>query len=479
MIHTPSIHKDVLMEKERGKEADSLDRRRIIAITLGFFVLVLALEQVEDKTGISSVLSRLSQDVFYRVVGSDKTADYFYSRNAQDKVTAVVINDTDDLPVLNATWPVSYAIHADVLQTIAEKKPMAIYVDILFADAREDSSVHFLSKVICEIVDSGIPVYLASADPFAKGMGVREELRKCASIVSAKTPVNMDDGVLRSYDLSLHDAGKVIPSAALALYAEYKQGDGQASFSADQFEESMQIFWGKQTAPLNRKWMTCNDPSMWASFFGSYDDSRSSCPYTPTLAVRHLLGEGKVVDEDIRYTLEGKLVIYGASITGAGDVVRTPAHYDLPGLYGHAMALDNLLTFDAKYKREASFWLDVFVQLALLGVYGLLWLSNSGKARTEWSRSNFPRDKLTDLLKWPQSFKSLKESDRTKAFKVICRLLALPIFIVISVLVMFYCLNFAPQSWLKFLMVVVTAAGLKGLIERMDRVQKFLGFCKK
>ena len=54
---------------------------------------------------------------------------------------------------------------------------------------------------------------------------------------------------------------------------------------------------------------------------------------------------GRAGASDVEYAVTGKYVVYGAQLSGMGDVVKTPFLGDrvLGGLYVHATALDNLL----------------------------------------------------------------------------------------------------------------------------------------
>jgi hypothetical protein len=55
---------------------------------------------------------------------------------------------------------------------------------------------------------------------------------------------------------------------------------------------------------------------------------------------------------DLEGLIRDRAVFYGASLLGTQDVVHPPAHGPLAGVYAHAMAFDNLLTFGRHYKRE-------------------------------------------------------------------------------------------------------------------------------
>ena len=353
--------------------------------------------------------------------------------------------------------------------------PRSIYVDILFADERACDSIRGLSQAICDISKDGIPVYLASASPFKQGKGVRDDLQKCATILTAQMPQEMADGVLRTYDLTNVSSGKTVNSPALALYYDYKKAEGTPALRVGDFEEQMQLYWGRQTAPLNNKWMNCNSPSLFSVLFGDFKESRANCPYTPTLSVRHLLGEGKSNDEDIQKSLEGKLVIYGASITGAGDIIRSPTHYELPGLYGHAMALDNLLTFNEGYKRDVnSLWADVLVQFGLLCIYAWLWLSRSGCELSAWVEERYSKAHGSGLPRIVMNRVAVICPFEWKSAKVMLRLLTIPALVFAYVFAAFFWLDYAPQNWVKFLIFSISLSGLKEWIEQIESFSDLL-----
>ncbi len=106
------------------------------------------------------------------------------------------------------------------------------------------------------------------------------------------------------------------------------------------------------------------------------DSLRLPCPYTPSVSAMSLLvGSGKLelgerllagapqphAPNDRRpagvpLSLSGRVVLYGFDLAGSSDVIRPPTHLMLPGVFLHAMALDNLLTWGEHYKAPAI-WL--------------------------------------------------------------------------------------------------------------------------
>ncbi len=92
--------------------------------------------------------------------------------------------------------------------------------------------------------------------------------------------------------------------------------------------------------------------------------------------------------------LRDRLVLVGANITSTGDLVESPVHGQLPGVYLHAMALDNLINAGMDYDHEpANFpglpfnWLDLLELglLALIAVLKALHARRLAGQRT-WSR---------------------------------------------------------------------------------------------
>src|SRR5207245_3012880 len=70
---------------------------------------------------------------------------------------------------------------------------------------------------------------------------------------------------------------------------------------------------------------------------------------TQTITVAHLLGSSG--DADVARVLKNGAVFYGAAFNLTGDRVVSPVFEEMPGVYLHAMAYDNLVTFRNEYKR--------------------------------------------------------------------------------------------------------------------------------
>jgi hypothetical protein len=281
-------------------------------------------------------------------------------------------------------------------------------VDFVFLDERPDDSVETLATEISAYDQAGesgtgIPLY------FATRLGeIRPGLKGIAPLVSAAIPVE-PDGIIRQYWLCARDAGakgeelggsdrasEASPCGAMALHATSQSigltaafrmyGDAgglPATFPATQ-NSVMELVWSNRLNPLNDKWMVrsagthspstnkivslCNRNDelkdwdetskfvqfwkiitwFWKALWHS-EVFVQHCPYTSTVPASALIGDPN--DPDIKNALENKFVFYGSNIVAAADLVAAPTHPEIPGVYVHAMALDNLITFEGNYRR--------------------------------------------------------------------------------------------------------------------------------
>jgi len=74
------------------------------------------------------------------------------------------------------------------------------------------------------------------------------------------------------------------------------------------------------------------------------------CPYTAEIPVVSLL-EGSD-DPDLVALATNRVIFYGGALQGAQDETYTPVNGLLPSVFVHAMALDNLITYQGKPKQN-------------------------------------------------------------------------------------------------------------------------------
>lgn len=305
--------------------------------------------------GISLHLTPWSQAIVNAIV------KYTYDATGQEK-TLVVLFREENLATLKESFPISYARHAEVLEALAVYEPASVFVDFAFIDKRPGQNVAPLSDAICALQASGVAVYLA-ASPLsgnAGGDGLRDGLdRSCFTPVDVQMDTEIGaSGVLtyracKNIAASCEAAGLLwTPAFAMAApQVGLARADGQ----------QMEIIWGNRVSALNESWMDCTSDGTLVHLRQMLKEnplaSKRKCPHTNTISVVHLLGPFDQTLKD--QVVKGNTVFYGGSFEMAGDRVISPVFDDLPGVYLHAMAYDNLLTFRKDYKRAEQHGLSL------------------------------------------------------------------------------------------------------------------------
>jgi CHASE2 domain-containing sensor protein len=271
---------------------------------------------------------------------------YTYQPIGQEDTTVVLFLE-QNLRDLNESYPVSYARHAEVLEALSIHPPRAIFIDFVFLDKRSEQATQ-LRDAICGLHKAGTMVYVAVLDRVPHPLDPAS-LHVCAVQVSAQMGgTDGASGVLRYANGVSLSGGEFLPTAAFEMASAYLGVDPRNA-------QEMELIWGNRVADLNRKWMKGCDRrgSWWAHLGGLRDKSLKGvkllCPYTRTITVGQVLGSSD--DPDVVAALKGRTVFYGAAFHLTGDRVVSPVFDELPGVYLHAMAYDNLRTLEKDYKR--------------------------------------------------------------------------------------------------------------------------------
>lgn len=332
----------------------------IILRTLYFAAIGLLLLNL-DPFGASSSSAKYSQDLVNQVFGA------WYPDDAREDSTVVLLTD-QGLDGQNEPWPVSYRLHARVLNAILSYGPKAVMVDIWFHDARPDPTLGQLERALQRYRDSGIPVYVAASTEWDGG-GIREEIAALATPVPVPKIGDEQDRANRQYPTFVTGAeGEPVETAALRIYREVGRppiaplpiGQPGKAYSEQDwrraFGDPVEIVWGTTSAPVNEKSVYCAHERgpvevVRARVLGGVP-MKSDCPYAPTLLAGDLLTRS--ADADIAGLIEDKVVFYGAYVQGVSDIIDPPTHLPIAGVYLHPMALDNLTTFSDEYIRRAA-----------------------------------------------------------------------------------------------------------------------------
>lgn len=302
---------------------------------------------IVDPFDLGNVTERYSEDLADLAFFGPR-----HGPGSQDDVTVVMLDDRS-LDSLDLTWPVQLEWHARFLEALLLHKPGAVFVDILFLDQRTNSNVSDLLTVLQQYQDAGISIYFASFVENGE-LQVREDLRDHVKLVPLH--VMEEARQTREYPLFVDvvdQAGKPVSrsaSPAMQLYADLKSNE-HAAIPAS--ASAMRVIWAPEYHPINNKWMECAEVNpilerAWLAFWNPRD-LRQTCPHVGLVPVEILFETPR--DTDAENMIGGNAVFIGTSFTGTTDIVHAPVYGDIPGVYFHAMAFENLRHLNENYRR--------------------------------------------------------------------------------------------------------------------------------
>lgn len=306
--------------------------------------------------GISLHLTPWSQAIVNAVV------KYTYDQAGQNK-TLVVLFREENLATLGESFPISYARHAEVLEALALYEPAAVFIDFAFIDKRPGQDVASLNEAICALQAAGVAVYLAASPLSGKagGDGLRDGLdRGCFTPVDVQMDTEVGVSGVLTYRACTDTPAASCEAPELLWTPAFAMAASQVGLARGDAQQ-MEIIWGNRVSELNQSWMDCTGEGTLVHLRQMLKEnplaSKRKCPHTNTISVLHLLGrfDQKLKNEFVK----GNTVFYGGSFEMAGDRVISPVFDDLPGVYLHAMAYDNLLTFKKDYKRAEQHGLSL------------------------------------------------------------------------------------------------------------------------
>lgn len=285
-------------------------------------------------------------------------------------VSVVVTNDTT-LHALGQSWPLPYAVHADIISAILADKPRLLVIDVLFIDAlRRDSTLNELADAIAHAGDTRVVIATApkrygNAIDILPSLAPAALRARGATVASGAAAVTPESGDHSPYALR-GEGGASLALAAFAEWCAIELGNPVAGRLCAglprglDFTSDMEISWpigsrpGDATANILGG---CFSPPMgfWSRVFAAIRDGFSTnqllqdCPPYETVLAQYLLRPtGR--EEILSNAITGKAVFYGTSVVGSADAVEVPHMRDpLPGVFVHAAAFENLLRYGKAY----------------------------------------------------------------------------------------------------------------------------------
>jgi CHASE2 domain len=483
------------------------------------YIAIAVLSVLIDPFNWTQTTAVVSQDLLYRMLIGP-----FYSIEQRDRTTVVLFGEKTlgDLrkakPKEEIHWPVSLKMHADLLKNILLNHPGAVMVDFIFPDLRPDEKgVEALRTVNQEYEKEGVPLIFARAE----GAGlrwIRNDLINDLTFTSITRPdePGVTHGISRSYEpckrILVRDAAdprfgrrvcacttkdhdfepcRLIPDgqpsrSQVAFTAAFQLFDAVTGRPPKSFDPDnpvdLQVVWSNRLNEWNddhMKWIVdgrearlckdvATDPWNWLRAVFDTDRFKQGCPYTNTLFAESVLLTP--YDPDNLKYLQDKVVFYGGDLAGLADKVVPPTHIKLPGVYLHAMAFDNLVTFRGKYRYSledaiGSGWkllFDLLVAAILASAVVLF-------ARSRWARAREGQQ---------NSCASTGREERVRGPKMVgvwWRFGALATLAILGLCALVYSTSrLAPLDWLGFLGIFgfVSIAAEKRWIERFATYTK-------
>lgn len=388
-----------------------MTRSRIdTGLTVAGFVLLLLIGLV-NPFGLRDAADQESRNLAL------KLASPFYPASGHRNILVVQFTDSDLVNLqagdgrARASWPASYTLHAELLRKILRERPVAVFYDLAFTHQHHsDADLQDFVWALQDAVDAGVPVYVAgvprqpsSLDDSSGYRVVAEIARAAAGVLPVQWRAPLGEMPLavpapgsRTADRRWH------ATPAAKLYYDYLKNCSRTSPNAcndsgfrarvSAHAPHMTVFWGSHPSgrlgssasvrPPHCRESQSHRPDRvldvvaisWEEFWGTTDPD-PACFYHDTLQAYHVMSrsDSRNGGAELGELISGRIVFVGAWLDGIPDEVESPVHGVVPAVMLHAMALDNLISFQGNYLRPPpnlflEFGLDDLLELLLLAV---------------------------------------------------------------------------------------------------------------
>lgn len=309
-----------------------------------------------DPFGLTTATEEASSRLLNQLLAN------IYDDGAQQRIAVVIIDD-DYLRQRGSHWPLPYAEQGKLFRQLLAYRPAAVMVDLMYsydhAVGRSNDSSQLLANVFERYHAASIPLYLANS-----GVSQSNTLSRFAE---ASQPALVSwSAAPQDYPLAAETEDGWMVTAAFALYRIHCQQHHCQSLPATAelaaAAPPMALQWGlgqadgqrhvsdtRQCPAERNAWTEAATRILQAVFWRFTGPSETRCPYHLTIPAGAL---ATTVPEEralLKQLLADRLVLVGAAIASAEDLTHSPVHGQLPGVYAHATALDNLIQYGMHY----------------------------------------------------------------------------------------------------------------------------------
>ncbi|WP_454018910.1 CHASE2 domain-containing protein [Azospirillum sp. Marseille-Q6669] len=349
-------------------------------LKLSLVPLLVVLAAVLNPLDINGSSGRTSLDAYRRLAAS------FYPDKGQKKIAVVQIDD-QTLAASGESYPPSFDFYARLIEEIKKAGAESILLDLMIIDRNRVGDPDGLGRLVKEMDD--FPVFMTVArssqqDESGCATAGRQNLQELRDAVRLEVHPLIRDGASHVDLFAENYCGSPRLSAALAAYIEHcgqdaacKGGKNDPLANQDAFRNTaLTIEWGR-VRPAGAEAMHpdhqqlaagCPDGSV-ADVLGNVirtltpfesgalSTAPAGCAYHPVIRAEWLTAPESVKDvnrDAVSATLAGRIVVVGAMFSGVQDVGPSPVYGIVPGMFLHAMAIDNLIVRGAGFMKEWS-----------------------------------------------------------------------------------------------------------------------------
>jgi CHASE2 domain-containing sensor protein len=289
---------------------------------------------------------------------------------------AVVLIDQDSMDNWGADWPLSYTSIADVVHSISCQHALGIFFDFTLSSKLENQK---LANQIAQLPSSdlscpngrapdSIPVF------FGRIEGLNTPMQEIANkhfksfFIDGPTGDNIYPPGREQFTNRTPPRDQASPAFGITRYF-CANNVALLCSRAESAIRPIDITWNAVINPFQSKTLDLDRcrgtvtrleifASTVAKIFGvdvalSAKSSQEFCPPIFTLTAMDLNRNYGYIKRNMinpAAFLNGRFVLVGANLAGLNDRIYSPVNGWLPGVYIHAMALDNLLTLENDYK---------------------------------------------------------------------------------------------------------------------------------
>ncbi|MEI9990046.1 MAG: CHASE2 domain-containing protein [Rhizomicrobium sp.] len=375
---------------------------------IGFVVLGSALQALFwmaliliNPFGISSAADRVSESIFLKFYAFAYPS--FTHASARDQILVVLYDEKTGLPK-EGEWPLPRSTHAELIRRILDMQPRAVFLDILFdtqkgGDRSQTSAMLDAARGARARTKPTAPVFFASY--------AEDDTHKLVDLIAALPVTRTGTKVLpgqayrapveytaltNHYPLTDTHKENGALTAAAALYNAYKPGPFDKKLAPlHPGEDDMLVAWGAALPSKHgrdaKAFPGClhyfeDSSDRWhgigyalgTAIFGRFPDQDfgwdklQPCAYHQMVSAADFFDTKPAREAELERLVEGSYVLIGARVAGIGDEIVSPVNGKLPGVYLHAMALDNLLSFNAKPIVFSSAYMPIQTVLIFLAL---------------------------------------------------------------------------------------------------------------